>query len=60
MVIAGEFSRDLEGGMNLILIVSISGDALKISGSSPHPLHDNFRAIQVPRGPLGNTCGTKI
>lgn len=38
-----EFSRDLEGDMNLLLIVSISVDALKISGSSSGPLHDNFR-----------------
>lgn len=35
MVTDEEFPRDLGGDMNLLLIVSISGDALKISGSSP-------------------------
>lgn len=44
MITAGEFPRDLEGGTNLLLIVSISGDALKISGSSMAP-----PARQFPR-----------
>lgn len=57
MITAEEFCSKSWRGLDLLLIVRISGDALKISGSSLAPC-TTISAIQVPRGPLDNTCGT--